>query len=697
MFPESIPMLSWPVAGRLLTIVVPFPGSDRFTPEWSASERTVDFRREPLLACRCTVAFAAAELERYLRRTVPGLAVRFAPEPPPAGFALILETVAAGSRSDVFELIPEGAERLRIRGEGRTGTLFGAYAFLKCQGWDWYAPGDAGELAPEPAGSLCVPQAPWTDRPALDAGRGFDLEYDSMDSAGLLLWAARNGFNVWAGRQGTFALACKLGMSVKAGGHIFERLLAPDAVLPGGRTIWEAHPEWFGLPEGGARNRESAQRTQFCVSQPELIAFLGEALIERLNAGWSLADRLDLWGFDTWGSTCQCPGCRGLGNPGDALLAFASKIREILDRAEAEGRLDRHVTLILCAYEGTSSLEGPSRPVPANLAADGTLVTFYPINRCYLHPLAAPECRTNRRYWNALQTWTQARPALRIVMGEYYNVSKFEDLPFLFSDVMRRDWPSYRDAGVRGATYMHIPTVHWGQRTLTQNLFARLTRAPERPAAPWIAAYFERWYGAHARLLRESYELTERAGRHSAQWRAWAEWSVLSRLLAWDGISTAQPLRLHEHFADPSAAIAAGRDALDALGKALELVETARQNEKAALARQAPVPQRAVNPAELQRYQAGTRISKRLAEDGRLLRYGIDVMELTVALLEYRGALAGQASETAAGLWRGIEALADRLEQYVVPIHYANPGPGLVLRDALERSQLGPVVRRCRR
>lgn len=683
---------SWRVAGEIVTIVLPYPKADRLTPLWAVAEGGIDFRRQPRRACRCTLAFAAMELQRFLVRTTPQIVIRFAAKAPPAGFTLILEATTPASRSDGFALIPEGAKRLRIRGEGRTGTLFGAYEFLKIQGWRWYAPGAAGEMAPDATDSLCIPATALVECPPLDAGRGFDLEYHSMESVDLLLWSARNGFNVWAGRSATFSLACKLGMTVKAGGHIFEGLLHPDTILPDGRTLWDVHPEWFGLPADGVRHHDNAQGTQFCSSQPELMEYLGTGLLKKLQTDWGIADRLDIWGFDTWGQSCQCQACRALGNPSDALLYFASHIREFLNRAEADRLLDRHVTLILCAYEGTTSLDGPSRPVPQNLAADGTLVTFYPINRCYLHTLGDPQCATNRRYWDALHSWTQARPLLRVVMGEYYNVSKFEDLPLLFTGVMPSDWASYAAAGVSGATYMHIPTVHWGLRTLTQNLFARLTRNPKESTSEWMSEYFDRWYGSHSAAMRECYTLAENAGRLCAQWRAWAGWSVLSQLHAWDGTPNVGPLLLHEHLSDDP--VAAGRNSIAALRKALELVMTARQCERIAAAENGPLPGSAVNPAELLLLQSGDRVSKRLAEDMRLLRYGLDMQELTVALLAYREALRNKLAPEAD--WTAIEAAAERLEQYVIPINFTYPNPGLNVRDGLERSQLAPVVQRCR-
>ena len=694
---SSIGNFDWALTGAELTVVLPYRDAEQLTVVWAEAEDDIAFHRQARQACRCTLAFAAMELRRYLARTVPGLDIRFAARPPRNGYALILAAADPGSRAEGFALIPEGGRRLRIVGEGRTGTLFGVYRFLAMQGWRWLAPGDAGEVAPEPTDHLRVPAGRADERPGLDAGRGFDMEYASMESSDLLLWAARNGLNVWAGRGATLPLAHKLGMTIKRGGHIFEKILHPDVLMPDGRILWDAHPDWFGLPADGVRRRERAQGTQFCVSQHSLFEFLGAALVRRLRGEWAGADRVDVWGFDTWGQTCQCPDCRTLGNASDAMLVMASRLREVLDRHEAAGELDRHVTLILCAYEGTASLDGPSRPVPANLAADGTLVTFYPINRCYRHTLDDAGCVTNARYWKALNAWTAARPALRIVMGEYYNVSKFEDLPLLFTGVMARDWPAYAAAGVRGATYMHIPTLHWGVRALTQNLYARLTWAPTpATAAALLADYFRDRYGAQSARLEQAYARVEQAWGLCAQWRAWASWSALSQLSAWDGMPPKAPLVLHPHLGGTAAAVGIGRDALAALREALDVVRVAKQSERLAAARQAPPPGTAVNPAELRRLQQGSRVVARLAEDLRLVQYGVDVLELTVALLAYHEALRTNPADLANAVWNVIEATADRLEQYIVPIDYEWPTPGLVAKDGLQRSQVGPLVERCR-
>lgn len=40
-------------------------------------------------------------------------------------------------------------------------------------------------------------------------------------------------------------------MTFNVGGHIFETIVAPDRVMPSGKTLWEECPQWYGLPASG--------------------------------------------------------------------------------------------------------------------------------------------------------------------------------------------------------------------------------------------------------------------------------------------------------------------------------------------------------------------------------------------------------------------------------------------------------------
>jgi len=153
-------------------------------------------------------------------------------------------------------------------------------------------------------------------------GRGFDFEGVSKESEALLLWMARNCLNVCGYRLNTVALAQKLGMTLKVGGHIFESILDPDRRLEDGLTLWESHSEWYGLPADGKREKSKALETQFCVYRRDLRNGLAAELIRLLMGDWYEADRIDIWGFETWGSCCTCADCVGLGNGSDQNLFF---------------------------------------------------------------------------------------------------------------------------------------------------------------------------------------------------------------------------------------------------------------------------------------------------------------------------------------------------------------------------------------
>ncbi|MFQ9798745.1 MAG: hypothetical protein ACLR23_07125 [Clostridia bacterium] len=130
------------------------------------------------------------------------------------------------------------------------------------------------------------------------------------------------------------------------------------------------------------------------------------------------------------GAPCSCDVCQTIGNNTDRAVYFLSQLRQRLDRAMKDERLDHPVQLVMCSYEGTYTLAAPQKPAPANLLAAGDSVVYYPINRCYEHCVEDSHCATNRRYATTISDWEEAPCQLPRVIGEYYNVSKYEDLPF---------------------------------------------------------------------------------------------------------------------------------------------------------------------------------------------------------------------------------------------------------------------------
>lgn len=69
----------------------------------------------------------------------------------------------------------------------------------------------------------------------------------------------------------------------------------PNYVLPSGKTQWEEHPEWFGMPEDGIRKKETAVSRNFCVSQDSALEYISQWVIRKLQKEWYEADFLEVW------------------------------------------------------------------------------------------------------------------------------------------------------------------------------------------------------------------------------------------------------------------------------------------------------------------------------------------------------------------------------------------------------------------
>ena len=682
-----------------ITIVVPFPNAETGVWRWASEETQIDWFQETERAARCTCAFAALELRRYLLRTLCTPVITVSSVEPNTGLTISLNILKPNCGAGQFSIEPESSG-VRITGNDRTGLLYGVYEFLHLQGWRWYSPGKDGEIAPSVRDRLNIPQQGIKLTPAFPLGRGFHMTYVSMESEDMWLWMVRNRLNVCGFRPATGPLGHRLGMTFKNGGHIFEEILNPDRVIADGfatdgvdarhtvrqeLTLWNQHRDWYGLPLGKDRTKGSALKTQFCVSRPDLLQFLSEEVLERLAGEWNQVHHLDIWGFDTWGDICACEGCRRLGNGSDQMLSFLSFLREYIDQALLQGRLDHDVALVMCAYEGTGTLMGPQNPIPANLHERGDYVTFYPINRCYAHDFTDPSCEMNARYAEALRSWLRVPRPLPMVLGEYYNVSKFEDLPLLFPHRIGSDIAAFHDMGVKGVTYMHSPMVAWGMRTLNQHLFARCSSEPGCDTREMETEYFPHWYGPVAEQMENVYRWVEDAWKYVSDWRSWSHESVLSKLLGWEGSTPAVPFTMENHLGTVDTAIEEGSKSIALMRKSLIQIEQLRTGLRDRL-----------DCAEDSGGSTRRQIEYRLSEDRRQIIYGLDTMLLTTELLTYYRALQHGDAAAADAAWQRTENAAEKLDSYYVPLDYEWPGAGLVVKDALTRTQLREVVDRCR-
>ena len=665
-----------------VTIVLPYAEADRQTPYWARGENEVDWLRGGMEADRCTVAFAAIELRDHLVRTVPTLKVSFSDTMPKGDPAIVVgpaSTIAAQLKLKIAGVPkdPQGyvirslpGNRLVLSGGGREGTLYAVYVWLEELGWRWQEPGVAGELAPQPLTEL--PLSGWrkSSSPAFQLFRGFHAEPKSLESADLFRWMARNRLNMTAWFPQTGALMRKLGFKFISGGHVLETILDPDLPLANGRTLFEEHPDWFA-EVNGKRERSQAYRYQCCVTNSGAIRHITSAIVEHFRQDWSETDWQNIWMFDTWSGWCQCRKCQDLGNDSDRYLYFLSKVRAAVDRAVATGRFKRDPGLVLVAYEGTPSLVGPSRGIPENLATGKDFVLHAPINRCYAHTLDDASCDGfNHRYAKTLGEWCRHAKQMPVGMLEYYNVSKFEDLPLLFTRTIGHDIAYYHRLGVRGMSYMHVPVGLWGPRALTQILYARLAWDPKADVSALMADYFERRYENAAGLMHTFYDELETAYANVTAWRNWAEHVTINRrLLAWDGKTRpTESIFVTKHLQPDGGTAIGPKESIKHLERAARALDRARK------------------------LSVTTEVRRRIADATRAFRYGDESFRLYWAVARLHDAEWRGLKSEARKIWREVAALAESLDSYYMPFAYDHSAPGVRCKTGLERSQLQGLI-----
>ncbi|OQA87198.1 MAG: hypothetical protein BWY31_00910 [Lentisphaerae bacterium ADurb.Bin242] len=671
-----------------LKIVLPFPGMEHSWRTRAEEERKIDFRRDPSGAALCTAAYAASELKYFLEKAAPEPEVEITERNPAEPSPFVRLEIEGKDTGGGFELQPRGSG-LVVKGHGRNGLLNGVYELLRLQGWRWLEPGPYGEIAPDKptfdflkCAKTCIPSFRY---------RMIDQYRESDDSVELLKWFSRHRINAVFRKTATGRFADKLGMLSRRGGHLLTKLMNPERLLPDGRTIWDAHPEWYGLPADGVRKKETALRIQLCFSQPGVIDYLCRSVFELLTSGeMAEVDMIDLWGFDTWGKNCSCEGCRHLGNGADQNLFLLSRIRDFLNR-----NLDRKVMMNTISYEGTVTMEATTKPVPRNLAAAGDFVIFYPIRRCYRHLLGDRRCELNKSYRESLEGWHQKAPGLSLWSGEYYNVSKFEDLPLVFADLIPAEMRYYHANGCNGATYMHNLSPNWGVRALTQLQHTQYAWDTGTDDKAFLAEYFVGKYGLHADKMRAVYRKIEDGLGDISSWRNWGI-GALDVLMPWAGERPEKEFSL-PHFPTVKAVLSALRKGVKQLESALEELRECLRAEQARNWHDLPairdIPP-ILTPAGLEKIRFYDKVEYRLGEDIRGLVYGLDTLRLLQRIVEYHDALyRGMKGEKQ---WEKIEELASKMSGCYVPIAYEGSAPGVQVKDALTRTQLRMLITRCR-
>lgn len=489
-------------AAGVVTIVAN-PGRFGTVEKAAVSEKDVNWWDDDLADDNaCTESFAATELRQFvaLRTGAKEADIRLAgPEKMPADGDVFL--IGSNRSNPLMESLtpaadkafaPPAAEGFRIlaiqdagrtitiiKGSDRVGALYGVYAYAEQLGMRFYGLGEQDTLAPARTADMPAAHAAPVEIPArLDFAekpdyltRGFWAWEDRGDRT-FFLWMARNRLNLWCAiSKEDIGFLKKLGMRLIAGQHDIQiRCLDP-------KTYFKDHPEWYGLRNGKRSNHiTEGPGDNYCTSNKDATAELVKNLIQQcIDGQWRYADLLNCWMLDN-GKWCECDACKAQGTYTDRLMSVVHALRQGMKAARADGRLKRNVQIVTHAYHET--LPSPSKPLPADFDYDNCFVSYFPIERCYVHSLADPACtEINESLRKDLEGWTTGAGRTytgSVCIGEYYNVSSFKSLPVLFPRMMAADIPWYYKTGARHFHYMHTPTRLWGTWRLNQYLMGRL-------------------------------------------------------------------------------------------------------------------------------------------------------------------------------------------------------------------------------
>ena len=677
---------------KKLELVYKVPNFDRVAEFEAYNEKRVDFFQDHEAAKLCTAAFCCTELAEYIRKTDPEVHCVYASSPSGKNPYIAFECISDAASDGGFAFIVKGSKQLVIRADDRNGMVNGTYDFLRLQGWEWLEPGKNGEFSPEQH-SLIFPEQDQQFIPSFKHRAAF-FEYPSQASVDYLMWMARNKMNCIFLFPDLVPLTMKLGIYLMMGGHIFTDMLLPDKKLPSGKTILEEHPEWYGTrKDGAAVTVDNALRTQFCASNQGVADYLAEELIFRLNHEWKGVDILKVSLFDTWGGTCNCPQCRNLTDT-DKVMKTLSAIRKRLDEAEKSGLLPKNPTLNFDAYEGTGTILPPTR-IPENMAKAKDQCTVWVILRCYMHQMGdSAECQRNADYAQIIRNWAKYRDVTPVWAGEYYNVSRHEDLPLLFTDNMCRSMRFYHEAGATGAIHMHIPVLNWSFRGITQNLHAGLGWDVNMDVRAFEEKFLKLRYGKYRKVAQEACRLIENASLHISDWRAWRD-SVLNTFENFAVTCTCSRKLGGRHYADNADVIKNGRKITSAYKKAYKLMDGVLDELLAETAHR-PLTDLAVNPAEQQLFAAGNRVVRAVECDLRMLNYAIDVSSLMLGCAEAYDAMERSDFAKVLKLTERLEKQAKRMSLYTESISYRIYTPHTETRTALQRSQCEPYIRTLR-
>ena len=431
-----------------------------------------------------------------------------------------------GEQGRLISYMKNDIRIIKLYGNSREGTLNAVYEYLNKLGFRYYNTDKALEISPS---EIILSDFNYITTPNF-VTRGCYNAFTDDSNLEFINWMTRNRMNMISVNKYFHPYELKKrGIKLLSGGHeIFYDYLNPNKIYPydkKDKIYFEVHPEWFALIDGKRSNRDENNKAtegyytgdNICTSNTQGIKELSNNLITSLiNGKLKYCDLLNLWAYDN-GKWCQCESCNSIGNYSTRILMLAYYIINDIKKAYKDRRLGRVVKLIIPIYHET--LVPPIIDLPDDFDYENIIITYFPIERCYVHYINDENCtESNLHLKKSFEEWAikkERKYKGEVFIGEYFNVSSFASLPFLFTDMIAHDLPYYYRNNARHFYYMHISTDEWGMLTLNNYLIAKLLWNINTNKSEILEEYYNDIYPNFRNRMKEFHGILEKASANA--------------------------------------------------------------------------------------------------------------------------------------------------------------------------------------
>ena len=368
--------------------------------------------------------------------------------------------------------------RLLVLGDRPRGTLYAVYVLLEEHlGCRWFTR-EVSRIPKKDRWEL--PPLDLAFAPALESREVFWTEAFDGD------WAAQNRLNGHEHR-----------LEDKHGGkidwypfvHSFDKILDHP-------THFKAHPEYFAEVDGRRRGADPNQRTQLCLTNPEVLKIAIETVRK-----W-MKKKSDVTVFSVsqndWNGHCACAKCRAIdereGSPSGSLLTFVNAVAEAVEKEFPDKLID---TL---AYQYSRKPPKTVRP------RKNVRVRLCSFECCFSHPLDSPTCEKNKGFREDLVAWSKITD--RLYIWDYTTNYSHYVSPFPNFDVLGPNVRFYVDHGVKsifeqgnmspggGGEFSELRSyvlakLLWNPKTDVKKAIEEFTDAVYAEAGPKVREYIE--------------------------------------------------------------------------------------------------------------------------------------------------------------------------------------------------------------